>query len=456
MVMKIAMIGTGYVGLVTGTCFAELGHDVVCIDIDQRKIDMIEEGRLPIFEPGLDELVKRNVDQGRLRFTSNTAEGAAGRDAIFIAVGTPSEASTGRADLSYVLNAAEEIAEVINDFTVVVTKSTVPVGTNHKVYSRIRAKLGNGAKFAVASNPEFLREGAAIRDFLEPDRVVVGCDEERAFEVMEKIYAPLTSREVPLVKTNIETAEMIKYAANAFLAIKVSFINEVADLCEAIDADVRDVATGIGLDKRIGASFLRAGPGWGGSCFPKDTRALLMTARDLGMPAKIVEAAIAANVARKSSMIERIRSACDGNLSNKRIAVLGVTFKGQTDDMRESPSLDIIPPLLLEGADVVAYDPSSPHEAELLLPCVQMMETPVDAARDADVLVIMTDWMIFKTIDMTQISSVMHTAKMVDLRNLFEEDDMIKQGFESYSGLGYRAKDSGSTSASKPARIASA
>lgn len=437
---KIAMIGTGYVGLVTGACFAELGHDVICVDVDRRKIDLIRAGKLPIYEPGLDDLVKRNVEQNRLRFTTSVAEGARDRDAVFIAVGTPSEPQTGRADLRYVLAAAEEIAGAINQFTVVVTKSTVPVGTNRKVHSRVLSRLSDTKMVAVASNPEFLREGAAIRDFLEPDRVVVGCDDDRALEIMERIYAPLTSREVPLVKTDIETAEMIKYAANAFLAIKVSFINEVADLCEAINADVRDVATGIGLDNRIGTAFLRAGPGWGGSCFPKDTRALLSTARDLGMPARIVAAAIEANEKRKISMVARVRRACGGTLVDKQVGVLGLTFKGQTDDMRESPSLDILPALVAEGATVVAFDPSDSDETAKLLPEVVIVDSAIEAARNSDVLVVLTDWMIFKTYDLGELSAALRHAVMVDLRNLFDEDDVLAKGFQAYEGLGYAGK----------------
>ncbi len=436
MSVKITIIGTGYVGLVTGTCFAELGHDVICVDTDLKKIEMIKGGKLPIYEPGLDELVKKNVEQGRLHFSNSTAESAKGRDAVFIAVGTPSEKGTGRADLSYVFGAVTDVARAIDRFTVVVTKSTVPVGTNRKVHAKMAEVLGDADRFAVASNPEFLREGAAIRDFMEPDRVVVGYQDERAGEVMERIYAPLTSREVPLISTNIETAEMIKYAANAFLAIKVSFIDEVADLCEVIGADVRDVATGIGLDHRIGSAFLRTGPGWGGSCFPKDTRALLMTARDVSMPARIVEAAIDANSKRKESMVERVRRMCGGSLKGKRVGVLGVTFKGQTDDMRESPSLDILPRVVAEGATVVAFDPSSPGEAAHLLPQVTMVDTPAAAARDADVLVVLTDWMIFRTYDLKELASAMKSPVMLDLRNMFVRDDVLAAGFANYVCLG--------------------
>lgn len=441
MSVKVAMVGTGYVGLVTGACFAELGHHVTCIDIDRNKIEKIHSGILPIYEAGLDDLVKRNVEQGRLHFTSDIAEGVKSRDAVFIAVGTPSE-SDGRADLRYVLEAAGNIADNIDQFTVVVTKSTVPVGTNRRVHATMLSHLGSDDLFAVASNPEFLREGAAIHDFMEPDRIVIGCDDPRADTVMRRIYAPLTSREVPLLATNIETAEMIKYAANAFLAIKVSFINEIADLCEPIGADVRAVSQGIGMDQRIGSSFLRAGPGWGGSCFPKDTRALLMTAKDLGMPARIVEAALNANTQRKLSMVDRVRAACDGSLAGKKIAVLGVTFKGQTDDMRESPSLDILPALIAKGATVVAFDPSEPHDAARLLPGVEMVGTALDAAKDADLLVVMTDWMIFKSYDLTKISSQMNRRVMLDLRNLYDRDAVLASKFDRYHGLGYGEKPS--------------
>ncbi|MGA0533604.1 UDP-glucose dehydrogenase family protein [Hansschlegelia sp. KR7-227] len=449
MSVKITIIGTGYVGLVSGACFAELGHDVICVDADQRKIDMIAEGRMPIYEPALDQLVARNVELGRLRFSNSTKDSVKGRDAVFIAVGTPSDGA-GRADLRFVFAAAMEVANAIDQFTVIVTKSTVPVGTNHQVYSRVLERLGHPDAFAVASNPEFLREGAAIQDFMEPDRVVIGCENDRAKAVMERIYAPLTVKGSRLVATNIETAEMIKYAANAFLAIKVSFINEVADLCEVINANVNDVALGIGLDHRIGAAFLKTGPGWGGSCFPKDTRALLMTARDAGMPATIVQSAIEANVSRKKSMVERVRRMCGGSVAGKKIAVLGVTFKGQTDDMRESPSLDILPPLVLEGAVVEAYDPSNPHDAAALLPEVTMAESAIAAATDADLIVVLTEWMIFTTIDLAELASVMRTPALLDLRNLFDRGKAEAAGFTRYVSLGQTGESIGDLAIAEP------
>jgi len=434
--VNITMIGTGYVGLVTGACFAELGHDVICVDKDETKIARIRSGVMPIYEPGLAGLVARNVEQGRLRFSTETAASVRGREAVFIAVGTPSEEGTGEADLTYVYAAAKEIGKAVDRFTTIVTKSTVPVGTNRSVHGKLAGASDQQDLFAIASNPEFLREGAAIQDFMEPDRIVIGYDDARAGEVLARIYAPLTSRGVPLVATKIETAEMIKYASNAFLAIKVSFINEVADLCETVGADVRDVATGLGLDRRIGAAFLRTGPGWGGSCFPKDTRALLMTAKNRNVPARIVEAAMEVNTSRKKSMVDRVRAFCDGNVSGKRIAVLGVTFKGQTDDMRDSPSLDILPRLVAEGAEVVAFDPSNPSEAPKLLPGVTMAESALAAARGAEALVVLTDWMSFRSLDLKQLAGVMARPAMLDLRNLFDGDKALRDGFELYTGLG--------------------
>jgi len=436
MTAKITIIGTGYVGLVSGACFSALGHDVICVDQDRRKIDMLNSGKLPIYEPGLDELVHRSVEQGTLHFSTDTAASVKGRDAVFIAVGTPSDGPSGNADLRYVFGAAQDIARALDKFTVIITKSTVPVGTNRRVFDNMLGELGGDELFAVASNPEFLREGVAIHDFMQPDRIVVGISDARAQAVLERIYAPLTSREIPFVVTNIETAEVIKYAANAFLAVKVSFINEVADLCEATGANVRDVAHGIGLDHRIGKAFLNTGPGWGGSCFPKDTRALLMTAQASGVPARIVSAAMDANAQRKRSMIERIRAMCGGDLSGKRVAVLGVTFKGQTDDMRESPALDILPGVVEAGAEVAAYDPSDPHEASNLLPSVKMVKSAVEAATHADLLVVMTDWMAFKSLDLVELSAVMRNRSMLDLRNLFTPDLAGKGGFQTYRSLG--------------------
>jgi UDPglucose 6-dehydrogenase len=430
------MIGTGYVGLVTGACFAELGHDVVCVDQNEKKIELLRRGQMPIYEPALEQLVQRNVELGRLRFAVDTKSSVGDREAVFIAVGTPSAPETGRADLQYIFQVAADVADAIDRFTVVVTKSTVPVGTNQKVYDAIRAKVGDVVPFAVASNPEFLREGAAIQDFMEPDRIVIGFEDSRAAEVMRRIYAPLTGKGVRMVETNIATAEMVKYAANAFLAVKVSFINEVADLCEAVGADVEDVATGIGLDKRIGLSFLRTGPGWGGSCFPKDTRAMAMTARDVSIPVRIVEAAIEANDRRKETMIYRIRRMCDGKVSGKKIAVLGLTFKGQTDDMRESPSLDILTELCRQGASISAYDPSDPSEAKVLLPGVELCGSAVEAAQDADLLVVLTDWMIFKAYNLAEFSSIMRVPALLDLRNMYDGSAARHAGFARYENLG--------------------
>lgn len=437
MKVRITMVGTGYVGLVSGACFAELGHDVICVDKDERKIGMLRKGRMPIYEPGLDQLVERNVKQGRLRFSTDVAESVKDRDAVFIAVGTPTEAGSDRADLKYVYAAAAEIAAATTGFTVIVTKSTVPVGTNGQVFDIAAQNVTNGARIAVASNPEFLREGAAIKDFLEPDRVVVGVADPDARNVMENIYSPLLMNgNVPFVVTGIQTAELIKYAANAFLAVKISFINEMANLCEKVDASVEEVARGIGLDKRIGPAFLNTGPGWGGSCFPKDTRALLATAVDTGVESLIVSAAVEANTRRKEDMAERVATAVGGDVKGKKIAVLGVTFKGQTDDMRESTSLVVLPALQARGAKIVAFDPSEPHEAGNLLPGVTMAATPREAAEGADVLVILTDWMVFKTYDFSEIASVMASPVLVDLRNLLNAAEAQRSGFAKYISLG--------------------
>ncbi|MBB4007438.1 UDP-glucose dehydrogenase family protein [Allorhizobium taibaishanense] len=435
--VRITMVGTGYVGLVTGACFAELGHDVICVDKDERKIDMLRQGKMPIYEPGLDELVQRNVVAGRISFSTDLSESVKDRDAVFIAVGTPTEAGSDRADLKYVFAAAAQIATAVTGFTVIVTKSTVPVGTNRQVFDIAKANLNPEAEIAVASNPEFLREGAAIKDFLEPDRIVVGVDTPQAAEVMERIYAPLLlNGQVPFLTMGIETAELVKYAANAFLAVKISFINEMANLCEAVGATVEDVAHGIGLDKRIGRAFLNTGPGWGGSCFPKDTRALLATASDAGVKSLVVSSAVDVNNQRKTDMVSRVLNAADGDVKGKKIAVLGVTFKGQTDDMRDSTSLILLPALQEKGATVVAFDPSNPHEAAALLPGVEMTRTAREAATGADVLVILTDWMVFKTYNFKEIASVMATPVMVDLRNMFSAAQAQKNGFINYISLG--------------------
>ncbi len=436
MSVKITMIGAGYVGLVTGACLAEFGHDVICVDHDERKVDLLNNGELPIYEPGLEQLVQRNVDAGRLLFSMDTAANVRDRDAVFIAVGTPSEPGSDRADLKYVYASAKEIAQNINGFTVVVTKSTVPVGTNSEVAKIISENASSDAEWAVASNPEFLREGAAIGDFMEPDRIVIGCDVERGAETMQQIYAPLSARETPVVITDVNTAEMIKYAANAFLAVKISFINEVSDLCEVVGANVKQVAHGIGLDSRIGSAFLRVGPGWGGSCFPKDTRALLTTAKDVDVDVQIVEAAIDANTKRKEIMADRVVLACGGSVEGKTIGVLGLTFKGQTDDLRESPSLSILPLLSKMGAEIQAFDPSQPKEIDDLPASVRLVESQQQAAQGADVLVVLTDWAVFKTYDLQELASQLKSPVMVDLRNLFERAAVKEAGFEAYYGLG--------------------
>ncbi|ACM36074.1 MULTISPECIES: UDP-glucose dehydrogenase family protein [Rhizobium/Agrobacterium group] len=435
--VRITMVGTGYVGLVSGACFAELGHDVICVDKDPRKIEMLHQGKMPIYEPGLDELVQRNVAAGRITFTTDLAASVKDRDAVFIAVGTPTEAGSDRADLKYVFAAAAEIAKAVTGFTVIVTKSTVPVGTNRQVFDIAKANAAPDVRIAVASNPEFLREGAAIKDFLEPDRIVVGVDTPQSGEVMERIYAPLLlNGNVPFFSTGIETAELIKYAANAFLAVKISFINEMANLCEAVGATVEDVAHGIGLDKRIGRAFLNTGPGWGGSCFPKDTRALLATAADAGIDSLVVSSAVNANNQRKADMVTKVIEAAGGDVEGKKIAVLGVTFKGQTDDMRESTSLVMLPALQAKGAKVAAFDPSSPHDAASQLPGVEMTKTAKEAATGADVLVILTDWMVFKTYNFKEIASVMASPVLVDLRNMFNANEAQKNGFSHYVSLG--------------------
>ncbi len=431
----IAMIGTGYVGLVTGACFAEIGHSVVCIDNDAKKIEILQSGRLPIYETGLDELVARNVASGRLSFSTNIAASVKGRDAVFICVGTPSD-HTGRANLDYVYAAASEVAAALDGFAVVVTKSTVPVGTNRRVSELLKNNLRAGATVAVASNPEFLREGSAIVDFMEPDRIVIGVEDPRAAEIMRAIYAPLTNTATPLVETGIETAEIIKYAANGFLAVKLSFINEVSDLCEAVGADIEMVSRGIGLDRRIGSAFLKVGPGWGGSCFPKDSQALHATAQDVGIPVRIIEAAIEANTSRKKGMARRIVNACGGSVAGKKVAILGLTFKGQTDDMRDSPSLDILPMLHDQGARVHAFDPARPPDAPKLLPQVVMEDDPLSMVKDADVLAVVTEWKEFRAYDLAKLAAAMNSPVMVDLRNLFTAEEALRAGFKAYYGLG--------------------
>ena len=432
--MRVAMIGTGYVGLVSGACFADFGHDVVCVDKDPSKIGRLERGEIPIFEPGLDDLVAANVRGGRLSFALDAAEAIRTADAVFIAVGTPSRRGDGHADLSYVHAAAEEIAGLIEGFTVVVTKSTVPVGTGDEIERIIRARRPD-ADFAVVSNPEFLREGAAIEDFKRPDRVVVGTEDPRAQAVMRELYRPLNLNETPILFTGRRTSELIKYAANAFLAMKITFINEMADLCEAVGADVQQVARGIGLDKRIGSKFLHAGPGYGGSCFPKDTIALVRTAADAGAPVRLIETTVAINDARKKAMAGKVASALDGDLAGKTVALLGLTFKPNTDDMRDAPSLDVAPALIAMGATVQAFDPECMHEAAKLLDGVQFRDGPYEAVTGADVVVILTEWDQFRALDIDRIKGLMRQPVMVDLRNVYRPEEMRTRGFR-YASVG--------------------
>ncbi len=433
--MKIAMIGTGYVGLVSGVCFSEFGHSVICVDRDAAKIARLENGEVPIYEPGLDVMLARNVAAGRLRFTTDLATAVAGADAVFIAVGTPTRRGDGHADLSYVMAAAEDIAHALQDYAVVVTKSTVPVGTNRKVAEVIRA-ANPLAAFDIASNPEFLREGAALEDFMKPDRVVVGVEATRAKEVMAEVYRPLYLREFPIVYTGLETAEMIKYAANAFLATKISFINEIAALCERVGADVRDVAKGMGLDGRIGAKFLHAGPGYGGSCFPKDTSALARIGQEHGVPQRITETVIAVNDAAKRRMIDKVVDLCGGSVSGRSIAVLGVTFKPETDDMRDAPSLTIVPALIGAGAQVRVVDPQGRREGVGLLPGVAWHDDPYTAAEGTDCLLILTEWNEFRALDLPRMVQIMATPRMADLRNVYDRATALAAGFVAYDGVG--------------------
>jgi UDPglucose 6-dehydrogenase len=430
--MKIAMIGTGYVGLVSGTCFAEFGHNVVCVDKDAGKIARLQRGEIPIFEPGLDAMVANNADSERLSFTTDLAAAVKGADAIFIAVGTPSRRGDGHADLTYVFAAAEEIADCLDGYAVVVTKSTVPVGTGDRVEALVRERRPE-LNIDVASNPEFLREGAAIADFMRPDRVVVGTSSERAREVMRRIYRPLFLNETPVLFTDRRTSELTKYAANAFLATKITFINEMADLCEASGANVQDVARGIGLDGRIGKKFLHAGPGYGGSCFPKDTKALLQSATEFGTSVSIVDAVIKANDARKRHMAERITEALGGSVASTRIAVLGVTFKPNTDDVRDAPSLDIVPALQKAGATIAAFDPEGMEEAANLLPGVIWAEDAYGTMKGADALVILTEWNEFRALDLKRIRSLLIRPLIIDLRNIYTPDEMADAGFIYHS-----------------------
>jgi UDPglucose 6-dehydrogenase len=433
--MKIAMIGTGYVGLVSGVCFSDFGHEVICVDKDPSKINRLCAGQIPIFEPGLEDLMAKNVAAGRLSFTLDLAQAVAGADAVFIAVGTPTRRGDGHADLTYVMSAAAEIGRALTGYAVIVTKSTVPVGTNRKVAEAVLAANPN-ADFDVASNPEFLREGAAIDDFMRPDRVVVGVESKRARKVMGDIYRPLFLRDFPIVYTGLESAEMIKYAANAFLATKITFINEIAALCERVGADVKDVAKGMGMDGRIGNKFLHAGPGYGGSCFPKDTKALARIGQEHAVPMQITETVIKVNEEIKRRMIGKIEDLCDGVLNGKTIAVLGVTFKPNTDDMRDAPSLTIVPALVGAGARVKVVDPQGRHEGEALLPGVKWVENPYQAAQGAHLVVILTEWNEFRALDLTKMAKKMDVARMADLRNVYSEEEAKEGGFEVYVGIG--------------------
>ncbi|MFN3699979.1 MAG: UDP-glucose dehydrogenase family protein [Alphaproteobacteria bacterium] len=430
--MRIGVVGTGYVGLVSGTCFAEFGIDVICVDKDLSKIERLRSGEIPIYEPGLEDLVEKQVKAGRLSFTTDLSEAVKNADAVFIAVGTPSRAEDGDADMSYVYAAAEEIAQHLTGYTVIVTKSTVPVGTAREIEKIIR-RTRPEADFDVCSNPEFLREGAAINDFMRPDRVVIGTDSERAGEVMRQLYRPLYLNETPIVMTTPETAEIIKYAGNAFLAMKITFINEIANLCEKTNANVQEVARGIGLDGRIGSKFLHAGPGYGGSCFPKDTLALTQIGQKHGAPQNIVETVVWVNAERQRSMAHRIIKACGGSVKGKKIAVLGLSFKPNTDDVRESPSLVIVPLLQEEGAVVSVYDPVAMAEAGKHLENVIWCKDSYEAAEDAEALVIVTEWNEFRGLNLERLGALMKEKRMVDLRNIYKPYQMEEAGFEYVS-----------------------
>lgn len=437
--MKITMIGTGYVGLVTGTCLAEFGHHVTCVDKIEKKIDALLNGHIPIYEPGLDDLVKKNVDEGRLTFTTDLSKAIPQAHAVFIAVGTPtSRRGDGYADLTYIYAAAKEIAEHLSGYTVIIDKSTVPVGTARQV-KRIIQENNPDASFDVASNPEFLREGAAISDFMRPDRVVIGIDTEEAESVLKEIYKPLYLQETPIVCTGIETAELTKYAANAFLAVKISFINEIANVCEAVGADVTALAKAIGMDGRIGGKFLHPGPGYGGSCFPKDTLALMRIVQEYGENVRIVEAAVEVNAAQKARMIKKVREMLGGSEAGKTIAVLGLTFKPETDDMRESPSASILPALLEKGACIKAHDPKGMEEAKKYLPPeINYVENAYDACEGADAVILMTEWNQYRALDLQKIKSSLRNPVFVDLRNVYNAEQMKELGFQ-YTGVGQRS-----------------
>ncbi len=449
--MNIAMIGTGYVGLVSGACFSDFGHTVTCVDKDAAKIAALERGVMPIFEPGLDQLVARNVSGGRLSFTTDLASAVANADAIFIAVGTPSRRGDGHADLSYVFGATREIAEALRKPAVVVTKSTVPVGTGDEV-ERIIRETAPQAQAWVVSNPEFLREGAAIEDFKRPDRIVLGTEEERAAEIMREVYRPLYLNKAPLIVTTRRTAELIKYAANAFLATKITFINEIADLCETVGADVQDVSRGIGLDKRIGSKFLHAGPGYGGSCFPKDTLALLKTAEDNEAPLRIVESVVKVNDGRKRAMGRKVIQAIGGEARGKTIALLGLTFKPNTDDMREAPSLAIVQALEDAGATVRGYDPEGMAQARPLMPHVEFYDNPYKAAEGADAVVLVTEWDVLRALDLKRLAGLMAQPILVDLRNIYPPEDVENAGLR-WHGIGRAPRGASASNRSGPASL---
>ncbi|MBX6426550.1 MAG: UDP-glucose/GDP-mannose dehydrogenase family protein [Variibacter sp.] len=452
--MRIAMIGAGYVGLVSGACFADFGHTVCCIEKHPDRLAILRRGELPIFEPGLADLVAANVRAGRLSFTSDLAQSVQGAEAVFIAVGTPSRRGDGFADLSYVYQAAREIAAAIEGYLVVITKSTVPVGTGDEV-ERIIAETRPGAEFAVVSNPEFLREGAAIADFKRPDRIIVGTDDVRALAVMEELYRPLYLNRSPILITSRRSAELTKYAANAFLATKITFINEMADLCERVGADVQDVARGMGLDNRIGAKFLHAGPGFGGSCIPKDTLALIKTAQEWGAPTRIVETVVAVNEQRKRAMARKVIGACGGSVRGKTIAVFGLTFKPNTDDVRDAPALAIITALQDGGARVRAYDPQGTQQARSCLENVVYTGGPYACAEGADALVIVTEWDAFRALDLKRVRRLMKAPVLVDLRNIYEPKDLLAAGFVYVSvGRPSAAPDAGSDARSPPLQLA--
>jgi len=431
--MRIAMIGTGYVGLVSGACFADFGHRVTCVDKDAAKIERLNAGEMPIWEPGLEALVKSNVERGQLTFTTDVAASVTDAEAVFIAVGTPARRGDGHADLTYVFEAIRELAQFINPGTVVVTKSTVPVGTGDRIEAILKEEGVEGV--SVASNPEFLREGAAIADFKHPDRIIVGAEDDRAQEVLREIYRPLFLNRAPILITGRRTAELTKYAANAFLAVKISFINEIADLCEAVDADVQDVARGIGLDNRIGPKFLHAGPGYGGSCFPKDTVALLQTADNAGVEQRIVATTVSVNDDRKGRMVERVERALGGDVAGKRVGILGLAFKSNTDDMREAPSIPIVKGLVERGATVAAFDPVARHQAEPLLPGIEFADDAYAAADGADALVIVTEWDEFRALDLERIAASLKGKILVDLRNVYDRGEAEAAGL-TYYGVG--------------------